>query len=83
MSKHTPGPCGAVFRIGVNTPASCALRFNHPGHHRNWQQVADERTEFLEALRSALPHFRQLATVHGEEITSIEAAIANATGGES
>lgn len=46
-----PKPCGAVFRVGANTPAGCALRFNHLGLHRTWQQVADDR-EALEARLS-------------------------------
>lgn len=46
-------PCGVVFRLGVNTPATCALRPNHPGGHRTWQQVADEREEAIEALTTS------------------------------
>jgi hypothetical protein len=52
MSKHTPKPCGAVFCVGANAPASCALRFNHLGPHRAWTQIADDRDELLEALRA-------------------------------
>lgn len=47
-------PCGAVFRVGENACASCALRFNHLGPHRDWRQVADERAELAERLESLL-----------------------------
>lgn len=54
MPASNHGQCGAVFRVGSNAPAGCALRFNHLGPHRDWRQVADERAELAEALEDIL-----------------------------
>ena len=47
-------PCGAVFRADENAWASCALRFNPLGPHRDWRQVADDRSELAEVLEDLL-----------------------------
>lgn len=50
--------CGAVFRLGANAPATCALRPNHDGPHsiaaahRPWARVAEEHAEMVLSLRS-------------------------------
>lgn len=81
-ATSTAGQCSAVFRVGHNSPATCALRFNHPGPHRDWRQVADDREELLEALRAFVEVDLEDAMGLGveQEVLNARAALVKAGG---